>query len=508
MATDPEAVLHQALTFEGLGQTQRAFELVGAAVVEHPGHPRLLTELASLQADLGDLPRAEVRAREAVAAAPNAPGPRIMLANIILRGGRKEAARKHLDVVLQLAPDHPAAHINYALTYLGARSARERAIGRQAYERALELSRGSSSMVDLAAMIEHDYGNDPEAIRLLDQALELEPQNRALLKSRVEYSAVGEQTDALTTLLQADPGDSESRELLDAVVTWRRRAAGSAPLIAAFLPALLFVSTRAWPMTVAGVVIGLIGCALAGAWYRGYLQRLPEAYRRVRRSEFRGFGVARALAAAGLAALAAAGVAAPVSVWASSCALGVSALLEVAALSIAAQDDRRVLRTARARTGYAWYGTANRFGTLRQELALWTALATAVVGLSAYLTGWSVVSGGASVAPLVAIGVVTAAIAIFALCEAIMTTASVPHRFGGRLAFRYRLGIAALATLALVGSLAAGALTGFAPTSSSNPSPGGDPSVVDPDFDFATDPVTVPHITFSVPPVPTFAPTP
>ncbi len=83
------------------------------------------------------------------------------------------------------------------------------------------------------------------------------------------------------------------------------------------------------------------------------------------------------------------GVDGPAWELASAWVLGTAVVAGLLSVAAPLPGDDRVLRAARARTGRVLWGVGWRFGSLRQELALWTGLGAGVLGLVVAATGSS-----------------------------------------------------------------------------------------------------------------------
>ena len=109
--------------------------------------------------------------------------------------------------------------------------------------------------------------------------------------------------------------------------------------------------------------------------------------------------------------------------------------------------DDRVLRAARARTGRVLWGVGWRFGSLRQELALWTGLGAGVLGLVVDATGSS---DGAPAGLVTASAWPIALVTATAFVEAVRAGRFAPQRYLRSLGIRYRLLALAGLTIGLV----------------------------------------------------------
>lgn len=88
----------------GRAKDPRALEYAEKAYKLAPNEPQVLDTYASLLADTGDAARAVEILAKAVAAAPNAANIRLDYARALIKAGRKDAAKKELDVLAKLGP--------------------------------------------------------------------------------------------------------------------------------------------------------------------------------------------------------------------------------------------------------------------------------------------------------------------------------------------------------------------------------------------------------------------
>lgn len=112
----PEALLLEAEALSKAGDLPRATELLRQALLEYPGHPRLLTELADLQ--LRGLPPAEIAAelQTLLALAENQAnvGLRERLVQALRSAGQLDEAREQLLECLRQSPDNHYFRANLA----------------------------------------------------------------------------------------------------------------------------------------------------------------------------------------------------------------------------------------------------------------------------------------------------------------------------------------------------------------------------------------------------------
>ena len=72
--------------------------------------PMISAKLASVAMATGDLPGAEAAARQAIAGVPDLPGPNVTLAEILVRQGKLDEAKKPLEAALAINPFDPRIH--------------------------------------------------------------------------------------------------------------------------------------------------------------------------------------------------------------------------------------------------------------------------------------------------------------------------------------------------------------------------------------------------------------
>lgn len=469
MEGDAEGIITRADQLRGLGQHDRARTLIDDALGADPENPDLLFEHALLLTDAGTrwgLILAESTLREVIAAEPDRLTFRVAWATVMSLLGHLDEARSALLDLLAVSPDLAEAHLQLAITYLGEGDGNahlaDEELARAASRRSLELTRGSTRAYLTAITIERHFGHDAEALRLTNAALETDPTNQLLQVVRAELAPLAEQASRALDLLTLDPTDGPSRSLLDAVVTWRRRAAATPLLLAALLPGLLLVLDLSPALPAVGAVASLVVCALAGAAYRDFRRRLPSAYLALRRTEFRQGPLVVGGTAAGLVVMAVGAAVTVASRDAAAFLLLIASLIDFAVFVMIAWDDHRILYRAQPGEASA-YGTAYRFARRRLELGAWTAVATAVVGLVIAVTPYvrSDVDPTADVIPFAAVGAAFAVITIYTLVETVASHQSVPLTRGRMRLFRARRAFSVMAVALTMGGFAVGAATGF-----------------------------------------------
>lgn len=128
-AADDCALLHASLserhaqsrqdmrTRSGEAFVQKMVDLedaVFAAMARCPDDARLLTLMAELQLDLGQIPLAGLYARKAVAADPRGWAAHHVLGVALTMGGQPDLGIEHLRRAARLAPDNPRVRLNLA----------------------------------------------------------------------------------------------------------------------------------------------------------------------------------------------------------------------------------------------------------------------------------------------------------------------------------------------------------------------------------------------------------
>ena len=484
MPSEGFGVATTAAQYRALGRLDEAQRLLQEGLAEQPDSPELLTELAAVLRAQGDLPNAEAAARAAIAQAPQWTPPMLRLALVLLQAGRTDEAAALAATVVGIEPGNAGGWELLGLAGADKRTPRDRAVARDAVRRAIALDPGRADTRWSAAVIEHAFGDVAAARRAVEEGLALDPVSTRLLALRAEYAPVAAQPALLVDVLTADPGAEEPRQLLDAATTWERRLALTPAIV---LPALVGTAAGAGA-SVAAAVLAVLAVAVGLLVLRRYRRRsavLPDGYRMVRAAAARGTGAMRVLLVVSAAAMLSGGVASFVSPGASGALLALAVLAGGGAVVAVLPDDQRVLAAARRRTGRVRGGTAWRYGGLRQELTLWTAIGLGFVGIAGVAT-----SGPAL---LLATGVCMAVL----LGEVLNAGVNAPQRYLRALGVRYRALIAAammLAVLAtgvttLMGGSAADLDPDPAPTGTIRlPSPTGAPTVRLPSFDVPTIP--------------------
>lgn len=492
----------RAGSLRALGQLDIAERVLREALAQAPGDPELLSEWAALHQARGELQQAEQAARAAVQAAPDTLPPYLRLVAVLIAAGRGPEARVITGRLVPMAPDVAGLWAQHAIASIDARGRRLPEV-RQAYERAIELEPDSPDWYALAAVCERAYRNTHFARELVVEGLQRAPQHPGLLAMRAEYAPVADQPDLLLDLLVSNPGDEESRELLDAAVTWERRAAAAVALV----PALVAVVLLAAGPDVVGAVVTTLAAALGGvgSWfllrrYRRRRDRLPASYlgtlpRRGAVLARWGGLAATALVVAAVALRWAAPVLPGPDALPAALAAGAATVFGLASVVALLPGDDRVLRTARNRTGRVLWGTAWQFGSLRQELALWSGLVVGVLGIIATSTS---LDGAAPAGLVTAVAWPLALVTASMFVEAFRAGRFAAQRYFRSLGIRYRLFALVVLTAGLVGIGAAGFQAPGDRGSSDAPAPEPGSSYSVPGFqDRTVTPVPVP--TFSIP---------
>ncbi|MGU3408616.1 tetratricopeptide repeat protein [Microbacterium sp. M1A1_1b] len=450
----------RAGSLRALGQLDTAERVLRDALDQAPGDAGLLGEWAALHQARGDLQQAELAARAAVQAAPDTLPPYLRLVAVLIAAGRAPEARDVTARLIPVAPDVAGLWAQHAIASIDARGRRLPEV-RQAYERAIELEPDSPDWYAVGAVCERAHRNSDRARELVVEGLQRAPQHPGLLALRAEYAPVADQPDLLLDLLVTNPGDEESRELLDAAVTWERRAAAAVALVPALVAAVLLAAGPGVVGAVATTVTAVLGAV--GAWvvlrrYRRRRDRLPASYlgtlprRGAALGRWGGVGAA-ALVVVALALRWASPVLPGPDGLPAALAAGGATVLGLASVVVLLPGDDRVLRTARNRTGRVAWGTAWQFGSLRQELALWSGLAVGVLGI----IGTTTAIGAAAPAGLVTavawpLALVTATMSV----EAFRAGRFAAQRYFRSLGIRYRLFALVVLTAGLIGTGAAG----------------------------------------------------
>jgi tetratricopeptide (TPR) repeat protein len=491
--SDPADVALQAEQLRGAGRPEQALGLLTEALATAPDSPLLLVELSAARRSLGDLAGAEQAVRAALQQAPTWSLALLRLLIVLVQQNRSAEAIGAAGALLAVDADSAAGWAYLALARTGLRRTSDRLLAREATRRSLELAPEDPTFRYLAAIVEHSLGDVRTARLLVDQGLSLDPQSPTLLALRAEYAPTAQQPALLVDVLTANPGDGDSKQLLDAATTWERRLALTT---AAVLPSLAAVIAGIARSPLATTLIVLLLLALAGlvlARYRRRRSVLPPGYLASREASARGALVVRGLAVATAAIGAAAAAVSWIATEPAVALLALAIATGQASVLVALPDDARVLGTARAKHGRVRWGTAWRFGGLRQELALWTALAVgAVVLIGAPAAAAAGTAGGVVglVALVGGLGVVVQ------LADAVVGGVNAPQRYLRRVGVRYRFLIACLMVLGLLVLGLTASLTGTIDTSTpddGDPAPYATlvprPSPSFPSFDFTMAPI-------------------
>ncbi|WP_144758284.1 tetratricopeptide repeat protein [Curtobacterium sp. 9128] len=506
---EPAAVAARAGSLRALGQLDGAGRMLQEALAEAPDDADLLTEWAAVCQARGDLRQAEDAARAAVQSAPETLPPWTRLVAVLIAQDRAPEARVITTELIGRVPDVPGVWAQHAIASFDGRGRRLAEV-RHAYEQAIELAPESPDMYVIGSISERAYGNLDLARALVADGLATAPQHAGLLSLRAEYAPVSQQPELLLDVLTTNPGDQESRELLDAAVTWERRAASTAALA----PVVVALGTLAAGPGIPGAVTATLlaaGSAVA-AWavvrrYRRRRDRLPASY--LSTLPRQGLALARTAAVA-TAVLVLVGVvlewvtaAVGAGLLAGPIAFGLAIVAGLVTIAAPLLGDDRVLRTSRNREGRVLWGTAWRYGSLRQELALWSGLGTAVAAL---VIGSSALSGSAPAGSVPAVTWPAALVTALSVGEALRAGRFAVQRYLRSLGIRYRLIALVGVTIGLVAIGVAGLSAPGSAGRTDRPEPTSPMSVPAPSFpDPARTPVPVPSVsvpTFDLPSIP------
>lgn len=492
MPSDPLDVAARAEQLRGAGRPDQALATLTEALGVTPDSPVLLVELSAARRSLGDLPGAEQAVRAALQQVPTWPLALLRLTIVLVQQNRVQEGIAAAGALLAVDADNAAGWAYLSLARTGLRRTADRLTAREASRRSLQLAPDDPTYRYMAALVEHSLGDTAGARALVDQGLSMDPQSSSLLALRAEYAPVAEQPALLVDVLTANPGDEDSKQLLDAAVTWERRLALTTAAAFPPLAAIIAATGRSGVATTITVLLLLGLGALVLQRFRLRRSVLPEGYLASRASAARGAAAVRVL----VAVTAATGIAAAVASWfGTDVAVGLLVLSTVAgwaSVLVAMPDDARVLAAARRRRGRVRWGTAWRFGGLRQELALWTALGVGVIALAG---APAAAAAGTSAALVGLTALACGAAVVVQLADSVLGGINAPQGYLRRLGVRYRFLIASLMALGLLGLGASALLAGRIDTAPApeDPAPFATitplPSASFPSFDFTMAPI-------------------
>ena len=220
---NPDWRFRLAIAARETGDTNTALELLRELELAEPSaFPALRQRLGELLLESGDLAGARQQYRELMALAPEAPHGYVGVAETWLRERQFAPAAELLQTALELAPGYPVAHYLLGLAYRG--------LGRlEEAEKEMKIGGGGavhylpdpltneirSYAVNLTARLGEAgallaAGRTAEAVRLLEEVVEDNPQNLSTLNNlAVALMRMGELDRATEILLRArelDPG--------------------------------------------------------------------------------------------------------------------------------------------------------------------------------------------------------------------------------------------------------------------------------------------------------------
>ncbi|MBI9115891.1 tetratricopeptide repeat protein [Sanguibacter suaedae] len=280
MADEIDGVVYRAESFLALGRSDRAETLVREALAQAPRDARLLLALARVLDDQERWSDVLTTTEAALVADPDLVPAHILRAWAAYRLQRWDVMDQHVSVVLAREPENPVAHMCRALSGLRDTSPAGRVRVRESYLLALEYSGGAAWFVRTAAEIEVHLGNTAEARRLVDEGLERFPTDTGLLMTKAGFDGTPteESLDIVSGMLAGSPTDPRLQAMFDSVVSRRRRRLLT---MLWFMPVLLALGcvVPGGGFRAAWVALVLVAGFLVFGVRSATLERLPDPVR-------------------------------------------------------------------------------------------------------------------------------------------------------------------------------------------------------------------------------------
>jgi tetratricopeptide (TPR) repeat protein len=280
VADEIDGVVYRAESFLALGRSERAETLVRDALAQAPRDARLLLELARVLDDQERWSDVLTTTEAALVADPDLVPAHLLRAWSAYRLERWDVMDRHVAVVLARQPQNPVAHMCRALSGMRDRSPASRERVRESYRLALEHSGGTAWFVRTAAEIEVHLGRTADARRLVDEGLERFPTDAGLLVAKAGFDGTPteESLDIVSGMLGSSPTDPRLHAMFDAIVSRRRRRLLTMLWLMPVLLALgVVVLGGGW--RAGWVVLVLVAGFLVFGVRSATLERLPDAVR-------------------------------------------------------------------------------------------------------------------------------------------------------------------------------------------------------------------------------------
>jgi tetratricopeptide (TPR) repeat protein len=153
---------------------QASLEVLEKLVREHPEEPDLLSFLARMYAECGEVKAAERYALSALRLDPNQPDLTLMLGRLNRKNGNLDQAVHLLSEVIHMAPDHLETYLELGSVY---QERREYGLALQAYHNAIRIAPGDYQAYYQSGLILRDSKDYSSAESMLRRAAELAPDN-------------------------------------------------------------------------------------------------------------------------------------------------------------------------------------------------------------------------------------------------------------------------------------------------------------------------------------------
>ncbi|HKJ05348.1 MAG TPA: tetratricopeptide repeat protein [Geopsychrobacteraceae bacterium] len=213
-----EAVTQQAYIYQQLEQPQTAIELLQDQIRNGLHDPIIYSYLSSSLAAVNQLPDAERVLREGLELNPDDVNLHYQLGVILEKMERRDNARREMERVLEIAPDHADA-LNY-LAYLKAERGENLEQALIEAKRAL-VNKETSYILDTLGWIYFKLGRYDEGRNPLEKASRMEPDDVVILEHLGDlYRALSlwsEAAEIYRQILVLDPMAEKVKEKLDAL---------------------------------------------------------------------------------------------------------------------------------------------------------------------------------------------------------------------------------------------------------------------------------------------------
>jgi tetratricopeptide (TPR) repeat protein len=203
----PESVIHTSYLYKLLGDYPKAIDAIKAGIRAKDDHPQFYALYASLLDDQKEYRKAAEMLDSAVSRFPDHAQLHFFLGNMQDRLGLKAETIASMKRVLALDRDHVQA-LNF-LAYTYAESGTQLDEAEKMVRRAIELQPGDGYILDTLGWILFKKGNYPDAIRVLEAAYKIQP-NESVIAEHLGDAYYQQQMPEKAKVLYMQAAENES----------------------------------------------------------------------------------------------------------------------------------------------------------------------------------------------------------------------------------------------------------------------------------------------------------